>query len=171
MAQKCLFTLDKETCLLDQTTMGFCSLRTSTRSESLCNVNRDSSVKSREAHCCLVQETCSLAQWKRALLFHPFKGAHTNDRLAYIPALWRCLRTVVAEILLPEATKWSATYWSTAAVLLHRAESAKYRSLVNHSYEMLHFTTSNVPTSTCLHISKRKEMLLYIFSTLGFWQF
>ncbi|GBO20046.1 hypothetical protein AVEN_269785-1 [Araneus ventricosus] len=36
--------------------------------ESPSSVNLDSSAKSTEAHCCLVQETCSLAQHKRALL-------------------------------------------------------------------------------------------------------
>ncbi|GFT85174.1 hypothetical protein TNCV_496351 [Trichonephila clavipes] len=40
----------------------------SRRLESLSNVNLDSSVKGTEAHRCLVQETCSLAQDKRVLL-------------------------------------------------------------------------------------------------------
>ena len=104
------------------------SLQTSTGPESICNANRDSLVKSTEAHSCLVHDTCSLAQRKRSHLCRPFKETHINGRLAYIYAFWRRLHNVVAEILLPYATKWSASSWCTAVILLIRTESARKRS-------------------------------------------
>ncbi|GFX17208.1 hypothetical protein TNCV_2857311 [Trichonephila clavipes] len=70
--------------------VGFSSalfLQISRRPESLSIVNLDSSVNSTEAHCCCVQETCSLAQHKRFLRCRPLMGTHTTGLLAYRPAL------------------------------------------------------------------------------------
>ncbi|GFV21800.1 hypothetical protein TNCV_3220021 [Trichonephila clavipes] len=50
-----------------------CSLQIDRRPESLSIVNLDSSVNSTEAHCCCVQETCSLAQHKRFLRCRPLR--------------------------------------------------------------------------------------------------
>ena len=73
--------------MLGQLNRVFCSHQTSTRPELFCNVNWDSSISSIEIYCCLVQETCSLAQCERALHCRPFKGIHANGRLACIFAL------------------------------------------------------------------------------------
>ncbi|GFX44589.1 uncharacterized protein TNCV_2637541 [Trichonephila clavipes] len=58
----------------------------SRRPESLSIVNLDSSVNSTEAHCCCVQETCSLAQHKRFLRCRPLRGT-TNWSSCIRPAL------------------------------------------------------------------------------------
>ncbi len=50
----------------------------SRRPELLSSVNLDSSVKSTEAHRCLVQETYSLAQYTWALLCRPMRGNTHN---------------------------------------------------------------------------------------------
>ncbi|GFX74924.1 uncharacterized protein TNCV_1844961 [Trichonephila clavipes] len=62
-------------------------MQISRRPESLSIVNLDSSVNSTEAHCCCVQETCSLAQHKRFLRCRPLRGTHATGLLAYRPAL------------------------------------------------------------------------------------
>ncbi|GFW12729.1 hypothetical protein TNCV_3884391 [Trichonephila clavipes] len=54
---------------LPGTYAGQCDHRMSRRPESLCIVNENTSVKSTESHCCLIQETCSFAQDKRAVLY------------------------------------------------------------------------------------------------------
>ncbi|GFT86412.1 uncharacterized protein TNCV_3259171 [Trichonephila clavipes] len=62
-------------------------MQISRRPESLSIVNLDPSVNSTEAHCCCIQETCSLAQHKRFLRCRPLRGTHTTGLLAYRLAL------------------------------------------------------------------------------------
>ncbi|GFU18237.1 stromal interaction molecule 2 [Trichonephila clavipes] len=89
--------------------------------ESLPSVDLDLSVKSTEAHCCLVQETCSLVLNKWTLLCLPFfrdelnyksgyerqKRFHRNDKHISVDELWSSWKSSeVHDWTVEETVQW-----------------------------------------------------------------
>ncbi|GFX99204.1 hypothetical protein TNCV_2493851 [Trichonephila clavipes] len=75
------------------------------------------------------QEMCPLSHNKQTLLCGPLRRTHRNGRLAKRQELRKRLRTVLGDIILPDATKQSATSHGTVVFLrLQESERERKRS-------------------------------------------